>query len=119
MDNGTVVGSWTGLNTNIVYMNWYEPSPTVSFKFIAGKDPAYPKPLHRQIIAGYYESTANVSTWLSSLAVAEAAGVRGVIGFMYTTYANGDDGGSGRYNDLEAVSTLCRNAGRWANTPFP
>jgi len=111
--NGSLNGAWDGVSPDTIILNWYNAGTTANLKFWAGLDPLYPKGPHRQIIAGYYEGLANVETWLRLLAQAETEGVDDVIGFMYTTWATGNDGGIGRYDDLEAVADLCRKAGRW------
>jgi hypothetical protein len=119
-ENGSKHGSWAGLSPEIIAVNWYNAGTTNNLKFWAGLDPVYPKIHHRQIIAGYYESVSNVATWLSLLTKAESEGVTGVDGFLYTTWSAGNDGGVGRYDDLEAVAALIKASGRWGTGPaFP
>ncbi|MBI2486486.1 MAG: carbohydrate binding domain-containing protein [Deltaproteobacteria bacterium] len=108
MVKGSLVGSWNGLSPSTIIMNWgTRKDVKKSLKFFADQG-------HRQVIAGYYESVGNVKTWLDAIDQAEAEGVRGIIGFMYTTWGNG------KYNDLEEVANLIKKRGRWSSSPaFP
>lgn len=80
--NGTLAGSWEGLDPSIVIANWNGGKPRPSLDFFAKRG-------HRQVVAGYYDSDDNFASW-----DAAARGVPGVTGFMYTTWQN-------RYDDLE------------------
>ncbi len=79
---GTLEGSWKGLDHEVVIANWNGGKARASLDFFARRG-------HRQVIAGYYDDDDNLKTWEGA-----AKGVRGVIGFMYTTWQN-------RYGDLE------------------
>ena len=48
----------------------------------------------------YYDDLPLTDEWLDSLDAADADGVTGVDGFMYTTWVD-----SGRYDDLAAVAS--------------
>jgi hypothetical protein len=80
--NGTLAGSWEGLDKSVILANWNGGKAKASLDFFAGRK-------HQQVIAGYYDSDDNLATW-----EAASKGVPGVIGFMYTTWQN-------RYDDLE------------------
>ncbi len=80
--NGTLAGSWEGLDRSVWIANWNGGKAKPSLDFFAGRG-------HSQILAGYYDGDDNFATW-----DAAARGVPGVHGFMYTTWQN-------RYDDLE------------------
>jgi hypothetical protein len=87
---GDLKGSWNGLDKKVIVLNWNFDHRDQSLKFFADRG-------NRQIIAGYYDGDVNgIKPWLAS-----AAKVTGVIGIMYTTWAN-------HYDDLEAFARLCR-----------
>ncbi len=111
MAKGPLYGAWTGFSTNVVILNWYNAGTTANMEFWAGLDPKYPKKPHQQILCVYYENLNNVKLWLTLLDQAEAKGVKGVRGVMYTTWSNDQFGKIGRYGDLEAVARLCGS--RW------
>jgi hypothetical protein len=69
-------GSWEGLSRDVVIANWNGGKAVESLKFFA--DRGYP-----QIIAGYYDvdDLTNFQQW-----DAAARQVKGVAGFMYTTW---------------------------------
>jgi len=86
--NGSWAGSWEGLASDVVIVNWNAEQAARSLPFFAGRG-------HRQILAGYYDGDpAATLRWLET-----ARGVRGVEGLMYTTWAN-------RYDDLERFAGL-------------
>ncbi len=88
--NGDLAGSWEGLDSSVVIVNWNAARRGPSLRFFAGRG-------HRQIIAGYYDGRpGDVREWLAS-----AARVPGVIGVMYTTWRD-------RYDDLEAFARAVR-----------
>jgi hypothetical protein len=74
--NGTLKGSWEGLPPEVTIANWNPSQPGASLRFFAGRG-------HRQVIAGYYDAPdlGNFQAW-----DAAATGVKGVDGFMYTTW---------------------------------
>ena len=75
--NGSLKGSWEGSRRDVMIANWNGGKAAESLNFFAGRG-------HRQIIAGYYDvdDLTNFQDWDSA-----ARGVKGVIGFMYTTWA--------------------------------
>jgi hypothetical protein len=85
--NGSLEGSWEGLDPSVIIANWNGRKPKQSLEFFA-------KRRHKQVIAGYYDDDDNFLTW-----DAASKGVPGVIGFMYTTWQN-------RYDDLERYGRL-------------
>ncbi len=88
--NGDLAGSWEGLDSSVVIVNWNAPHARESLRFFAGRG-------HRQILAGYYDGRPEeMRGWLTA-----ARGVPGVIGVMYTTWRE-------RYDDLEAFAAVCR-----------
>jgi hypothetical protein len=74
--NGTLEGSWEGLDRDVVLANWNEGKAAESLKFFSQRG-------HEQIIAGYYDvdDLANFRRWDQA-----ATRVPGVVGFMYTTW---------------------------------
>jgi hypothetical protein len=80
--NGTLAGSWEGLDRSVVIANWNAGKAKASLDFFAKRG-------HSQILAGYYDGDDNLKTWDDAF-----RGVPKVLGFMYTTWAN-------RYDDLE------------------
>lgn len=87
--NGTLEGSWEGLDKSVTIVNWNGGKPQQSLKFFADRG-------HKQVIAGYYDADDNFAKWDEA-----ARGVPGVLGFMYTTW-------QGRYDDLERYGRLIR-----------
>jgi hypothetical protein len=85
--NGTLAGSWEGLDRSVWIANWNGGKAKASLEFFARRG-------HPQVLAGYYDSDNNFATW-----DAAARGVTGVTGFMYTTWQN-------RYDDLEKYGKL-------------
>lgn len=91
--NGSLEGAWEGLDPKVEIMNWNFGKRDESLAFFAGRG-------HRQVIAGFYdEPVENVSKWLDS-----AAKVKGVKGFMYTTWRND-------YSKLEDVAAILEKKG--------
>jgi hypothetical protein len=74
--NGSLKGSWEGLGPDVVIANWNGGKARESLGFFADRG-------HRQVIAGYYDGDdlTNFQQWDSA-----ARTVRGVDGFMYTTW---------------------------------
>jgi hypothetical protein len=91
--NGTLEGSWEGLDPKVEIMNWNFGKRDESLAFFGRRG-------HPQVIAGFYdESLGNVGKWLDS-----AAKVKGIRGFMYTTWRND-------YSRLEEVAAILRARG--------
>lgn len=87
---GDLAGAWEGLDPRVIIVNWNFDRRDASLKFFADRG-------HRQVIAGYYDAeVGQIRSWLES-----AAKVKGVVGVMYTTWAN-------NYTDLEAFAGACR-----------
>jgi hypothetical protein len=88
--NGDLRGSWEGLDSSMVVVNWNHEHAEASLRFFAARG-------HRQVWAGYYDG-----------APGDIGGQRrvldrvpGVVGIMYTTWR-------GRYDDLEAFAKAAR-----------
>jgi hypothetical protein len=92
--DGSLKGSWEGLSRDVIVANWNSGKARESLEFFAGRG-------HRQLIAGYYDADdlSNFQAWDSA-----ARGVQGVIGFMYTTWAQ-------KYNLLEAYGKALQSGG--------
>jgi hypothetical protein len=75
--NGTLAGSWEGLARDVTVANWNGGKMRTSLEFFADRG-------HRQVIAGYYDvdDLSGFTGW-----DAAARGVKGVDGFMYTTWS--------------------------------
>jgi hypothetical protein len=112
--DGDLAGSWKGVEAGVILFNWHpvgdvlQTSPSdlnASLKFFAGVTPDQPVP-HRQIISGYYDPAINdpMRGCLAAQAeMAKAMGVPGILGMMYTTWA--DD-----YSQLENYANCARQA---------
>jgi len=89
--NGALTNSWKGLPAGVAVANWNAVKPTDSLKWFAEQG-------HGQIIAGHYDGSGTdvLRKWWEA-----AQGVRGVTGFMYTTWR-------GDYSQLEACGKLLR-----------
>ena len=89
--NGSLEGSWEGLDKDVIVVPWYFEKRAESLKFFAERG-------HGQIIAGYYDANPErVADWLNA-----AKGVPGSVrGVMYTTWKN-------NYSDLEKFSQVVR-----------
>ena len=85
--NGSLNGSWKGLEPSVILANWNAGKAKASLDFFAGRG-------HSQILAGYYDSDDNFAIW-----DAAAREVPRVEGFMYTTWQN-------RYDDLARYGRL-------------
>ncbi len=74
--NGTLEGSWLGLPPRVTIANWNSGKAAESLAFFAARG-------HRQILAGYYDADdlSGFTRWNAA-----ARGVKGVDGFMYTTW---------------------------------
>jgi hypothetical protein len=91
--NGSLEGSWEGLPKEVIIANWNSGRASDSLRFFEERG-------HRQILAGYYDDRGlgNFRRW-----DATAGGVRGVEGFMYTTWEK-------RYGLLEDYGAAMRDA---------
>ena len=76
--NGTLAGSWEGLAPEVTLANWNGDKMRASLAFFSGRG-------HRQVLAGYYDADdlSGFTRWDEA-----ARGVRGVDGFLYTTWQN-------------------------------
>ena len=114
MVNGTLDGAAEGIHPDTVVVNWTHkntyasnqppiPLQQSSLKFFHNRN-------LKQVIALYYDDLALTDEWLDNLDAAEADGVTGVDGFMYTTWVN-----DGQYEDLAAVANKikARAKARW------
>ncbi len=80
--NGSLAGSWEGLDPSVILANWNAGKARASLDFFANRG-------HSQILAGYYDDDDNLTTWESA-----SRTVPRVFGFMYTTWQS-------RFDDLE------------------
>jgi hypothetical protein len=89
--DGTLSGSWEGLPSGVIIANWNGDKTRQSLEFFAGRG-------HRQVLAGYYDADdlSGFTRWDGP-----AEGVRGVVGFMYTTWEQ-------KYGLLEAYGEAMR-----------
>ncbi len=74
--NGNWDGSWEGLPSDVIIMNWYAPSRD-SVKWFADRG-------NKQVLCGYYDTKdlkANIKQWMEI-----SEGFPGIIGMMYTTW---------------------------------
>jgi hypothetical protein len=116
--NGYLTGSWLGMPPNMIAVNWWSnpADPLASLRFWSDLG-------LRQWIGGYYESQDNVKRWLTAITQAEVPtpqrpnGISKVEGFMLTTWSKGADGGTGKYEELEAVMGLLKASGRVSDVP--
>ncbi len=75
--NGTLEGSWKGLDKDVGIVNWYGSLDGKNCRFFADLG-------LRQILSGYYDGDENgdaIARWL-----ANTANVPGIVGAMYTTW---------------------------------
>ncbi len=75
--NGTLKGSWKGLDKDVGIVNWYGSLGGKNCQFFADLG-------LKQILSGYYDGDENgdaIATWLSN-----TADVPGIVGAMYTTW---------------------------------
>ena len=91
--NGSLKGSWEGLGPDVMIANWNGGKARESLGFFAERG-------HHQVIAGYYDGDdlTNFQQWDSA-----ARTVRGVNGFMYTTW-------QAKYSLLEEYGNAVRAA---------
>lgn len=84
--NGSLEGSWKGLDKDVGIVNWHGGLEGKNCRFFADRG-------LKQILAGYYDSDANgdaIARWR-----AQVADVPGVVGAMYTTWED-------RYDAMDA-----------------
>jgi hypothetical protein len=87
---GDLAGSWRGLDTSVVIVNWNGDRPRESLRFFAGRG-------HRQVIAGFYDHDVEaLRGWFRA-----ARGVPGIVAVMYTTW-------QGDYGQLERFAEIVR-----------
>lgn len=84
--NGSLEGSWEGLDKDVIIVAWLFDKRADSLKFFADRG-------HKYIIAGYYDGPVKQARdWLKT-----ADGIPGCEGIMYTTWRSS-------YDDLEAFA---------------
>lgn len=84
--NGSLEGSWKGLDKDVGIVNWHGGLEGKNCRFFADRG-------LKQILAGYYDSDANgdaIARWR-----AQVADVPGIVGAMYTTWED-------RYDAMDA-----------------
>jgi hypothetical protein len=92
MVDGPLTGSWAGLPKNVTVMNWNRTPQ--SLQWFAGLG-------NPQIISGYYDS--GDGTTAARNEIANAAGVDGVRGLMYTTW-------NGNFSQMDAYAAAAKAA---------
>jgi hypothetical protein len=80
---GDLSGSWTGVPSNVIVLNWNLGDLRDSLNWFAGMNAQQPIP-HQQIIAGYYDSGDGTGSAQSELSA--ASGIPGLLGLMYTSW---------------------------------
>lgn len=89
---GPWAGSWEGLDRDVTVVNWNFEQRDQSLKFFADRG-------NKQLIAGYYDAPLERSKqWVES-----AKKIRGVIGYMYTTWGR-------NYGDLEGFAKVVQGS---------
>lgn len=84
--NGSLRGSWEGLDADVGVVNWFGAVKGRNARFFADRG-------HRQVLAGYYDADpdgAAIDAWLD-----RTSSVPGVVGAMYTTWQD-------RYGAMDA-----------------
>ncbi len=99
---GNIAGSWAGVPAPVTIMNWNLANLTNSLTWFSGLNSQQPTH-YNQIVAGYYDSGDGAGTAAQELQ--QAAGIPGVTGLMYTTWAND-------YSQLQAFATAAKS--NWA-----
>lgn len=85
---GDLREAWTGLDPDVVIMNWNFAKRQESLKFFSERG-------HRQVLAGYYDAgPEQIAAWLEA-----TRGIKGVAGVMYTTWQR-------NFADLEAFARV-------------
>ena len=89
---GDLAGSWDGLAPSVVIVNWNLGERDKSLKFFADRG-------HKQVLCGFYDAPSEaMAGWLK-----DASGVPGIVGVMYTTWAN-------NFSELEKYSKVVDSA---------
>lgn len=78
---GDLTGSWTGIPSDVVMMNWNLNNLKTSATWFATAPYA-----HRQIIAGYYDSGNGGAS--ATAEIAAVSGIPNIQGLMYTTWVD-------------------------------
>jgi hypothetical protein len=93
--NGSLEGSWEGLDKDVIVVPWYFSKRNESLKFFADRG-------NKQVIGGYYdENPEKVVAWVAAAKTVPES----VIGIMYTTWRN-------KYDDLEKYSEAIDRAAK-------
>jgi hypothetical protein len=88
--NGPYTNSWDGLEKDVLIVNWNDGKRDESLKFFADRG-------NPQLIAGYYDNDlSEFSKWIES-----GKKVKGVVGYMYTTWRND-------YSAIEQFAKMAR-----------
>jgi hypothetical protein len=89
--NGSLEGSWEGIEKSVIVANWNSGKARESLEFFAGRG-------NRQLIAGYYDADdlSGFTAWNQAV-----TRVPNIYGFMYTTWQN-------RYDLLEKYGAAIR-----------
>lgn len=89
--NGSLEGSWEGLDKDVIVLPWYFEKRAESLKFFADRG-------HRQVIAGYYDAKPErIADWLTAARATPGS----VLGVMYTTWRN-------NFSDLEKFAEVVK-----------
>ena len=112
--NGSVEGSWEGLSSKTIIVNWDYPKIVESLKFFSEKE-------HRQILGINDDSDSSLSLtkkWLDGLDFLESQpnGISNIEGCLFFTLIKGSDGGYGEYKNLGPFASLMKERGRWVLT---
>lgn len=82
---GDLTGSWKGMPADLRIVNWNLDNLRKSLTWFSGLDDRQPV-RHPQIIAGYYDRHNGAAAAQRELS--EAVGIPGVLGLMYTSWAD-------------------------------
>lgn len=97
---GTLAGSWKGIPPEVSILNWNLDKLKDSLRWFSGLNSEQPI-AHQQIVAGFYGRADAAGEARRELA--EAAGIPGIRGLMYTTWDN-------NYSKLQAFADAARAA---------
>lgn len=87
---GDLAGSWTGLDKEVIIVDWYFAKRAASLQWFADRG-------HRQMIAGYYDGALDqIRVWLAA-----AQKHPGILGVIYTTWQH-------KFADLERFADFMR-----------
>ena len=95
---GDLTGSWKGVPSTVIIMNWNLGRLKESLTWFSGRDSRQPIP-HRQVIAGFYDDGDGGVTAQRELS--SAIGIPGVQGLMYVTWQD-------NYSQLESFANSAR-----------